>query len=232
MKDIKAKAGENEALEILKKKGMQFLESYRDDGTENGMPDYMFDTGEYLEVTHTDHNIHDWQYPNRFAKKSFDERLQIAESAQLAYERLQNNDYETDATGSYTQDGQKRYDDDVSLVNSHYGYDPVSHSHSERRADIKACQFSIMSIIDTINVKAAKHPNAQKKNVHLFIYITKDEYGAFCGDIQNFIDKAKHSPFEVIYLCVWDLLNNKYEIDNPTLVRICYSDDPPSVNQI
>ena len=50
------KKGEEEARIILQSLGFKFSETYHDDGSKDNMPDFMYEDGRFLEVTHTNHN--------------------------------------------------------------------------------------------------------------------------------------------------------------------------------
>lgn len=106
MKEKQFKKGEFEAMQILSEKGVKFDENYHDDNSKKSMPDLRYENGRYLEVTHTKHNNKDWSSPNEFAKKSLEERVRISRCANLAYERLEQDEYEKDDSGEYTSKGE------------------------------------------------------------------------------------------------------------------------------
>lgn len=85
--------------------------------------------------------------------------------------------------------------------------------------------ISIQNILnEIINDKGKKYLD---NNVDLFIFVLKEEYNSFVGVYENhsaewydFVEKINRTSFDVIYLCVWDMENQKYTIDNPILIKI------------
>ena len=52
MAEVNRKQGENEAIQILQKKGYEFDLDYKDQNSGESMPDLKYKDGRYLEVTH------------------------------------------------------------------------------------------------------------------------------------------------------------------------------------
>lgn len=73
----KYKSGELEAIELLQKYGLKFDLEYTDKGKQN-MPDLLLCDGNYIEVTHTDHYIHnDGFYRTPSNNKYFKENKEL-----------------------------------------------------------------------------------------------------------------------------------------------------------
>ena len=108
------KQGEQQAKEILERKGIAFDETHHDDGSKHSLPDLKY-LGEdrYLEVTHTWHNNKIAKEPNQFHMKSTVEQLEIMENAHAAYERIRSLSY------PLTEAGHAQYQRDLKIVKSH-----------------------------------------------------------------------------------------------------------------
>lgn len=70
------KQGEQEAKEILQLKGYIFDNQYYDDNSSKSMPDLKFQGGNYLEVTHTQHNNKIAKSPTQFDRLSIREKTE------------------------------------------------------------------------------------------------------------------------------------------------------------
>ena len=222
---MKQKRGEQEAKSILQSKGLEFDDAYFDDNSKESMPDLRFKNGRYLEVTHTLHNYNIVDRPNDFWWKSPKEKLQIMQAANEAYERIKKRDYPRTPDG-LTPEGSAQYKRDAKTVKNHFGIDVTDRSQwSEFKCDITVLSFSADNIIREINEKAPKH---SKVDTELFIFIVEDEYRClrylldtreYNGSYIKFMNSVINSPFDVIYLCVWDFKSKIYDIDNPTLLK-------------
>ncbi|WP_303790737.1 hypothetical protein [Ruminococcus flavefaciens] len=222
------KKGEEEAKRIMESKGFRFDETYYDDNSKTSMPDLKLSTGQFLEVTHTKHNIKDWNTQNKFAQKPLEERLKINEYAHKALSRLDQDEYERDDDYEYTEEGNRKRKRDVKIVKEHWGYDYDTHEHSEYNCDLKSMSFSSNLIENEILIdKGKKYHNG---NVDLFIFVVKEELTYVLNHKKQFLSRIKTTPFKIIYLCVWDMINNKYEIENPQIVKINLDINPPSIS--
>ncbi len=224
------KQGEKEAKEILERKGIAFDETHQDDGSKHSLPDLKY-LGEdrYLEVTHTWHNNKIAKEPNQFHMKSTAEQLEIMENAHAAYERIRSLSYPR------TEAGHAQYQRDLKLVKSHYGYDPTKPSFSEQFSEF-ACDRPIIdcapeNIIREVISKGKTHNSG---NTDLFIFVLEDEFEAMMyilrsGPINSactaFVNCILRSPFPVVYVCAWNWETQKYETENPVLMKFEKTDD-------
>ena len=79
----KYKSGELEAIELLQKYGLKFNLEYTDKGKQN-MPDLLLCDGNYIEVTHTDHYIHnDGFYRTPSNNKYFKENKELFKGVEV-----------------------------------------------------------------------------------------------------------------------------------------------------
>ncbi len=224
------KKGEKEAKKILVKKGLTFDDSYCDNNSKASMPDFMFSDGHYLEVTHTYHKNDDWYKPNKYFQKPLEERMKISDEATKAWDRLCQDNYERDENYEYTENGSLERNKDKAKVKSHIGVDFDDHKHTEFGCDLKGTTFSPDSILNEILLdKGKKYPNG---DVDLFIFVIEEELNSVLNHKEYFLDKAKLSPFKTVYLCVWDIMNNRYEINDPKIVKVDLGVDPPSIHNI
>lgn len=137
--------------------------------------------------------------------------------AQIAYNHLCQDEFEKYENGNYTSKGNMERNKDKAIVKEHYGYDYDTHNHQEFKCNVKAMKISINNVLNEILIdKASKYPEG---NVELFIFILREEYEAIIGDTQNFLAQAMKSSFKTIYLCVWDMFKQKYEVENPILKK-------------
>ena len=218
------KQGEQQAKEILERKGIAFDETHHDDGSKHSLPDLKY-LGEerYLEVTHTLHNNAIVTKINRFHKKSLDGQYEITMQASSAYERIQRWDYPD------TPEGKAQYKRDLKLVKSHWGYDPTrcsfSDQFSEFKCDRPTIECSTDNILRKVKEKGEKHKSG---NTDLFIFVLEDEFEAMMyilrsGPINSactaFVNCILRSPFPVVYVCVWNWEAQTYEIDNPRIMK-------------
>lgn len=218
------KQGEQQAKEILERKGIAFDETHHDDGSGFSLPDLKY-LGEdrYLEVTHTLHNNAIVTKRNQYQKKSTDERLAIMEKVSAAYERIHSRSYPD------TEDGRTQYQRDLKLVKSHMGYDPSKLSFEEQfsefRCDAPIIACSTDNILREVQEKGEKHTSG---NTDLFIFVLEDEFdimmdllksGPQNGCYGAFFNAILRSPFPVVYVCAWSWETLTYEINNPCMMK-------------
>ena len=67
---------------------------------------------------------------------------------------------------------------------------------------------------------------------NLFIFVIEEEMNSVLNHKEFFLNKARIFPFKTVYLCVWDMMNNHYEINNPKIVKVNLRDNPPSISYI
>lgn len=236
---MKKKQGEQEAKQILEVKGFVFDSSYCDDNSKESMPDLRFANGRYLEVTHTLHNHEIVRSINKFHQKSIDEQLQIMTDAKEAYDRITKNDYPQTLDG-LTDKGLKQFKKDAKIVRNHFGIDVSDLTkRSEFNCDSPIIESSTDNIIHEIREKAQKY---SKGDTDLFIFILDDEYNCLCyllktgtwnGCYNAFMRSVIISPFNVVYLCVWNFKAQTYNIENPILLKFeTVSDDKLSFSHL
>ncbi len=220
---IKRKDGENEAIEILQNLGESFNLEHSDSGEDESKPDLQYSNGRFLEVTHTRHNNLKIQEGNHeYDGKTIEEILQIQIDISNAQDRLNKDDYEIDENGELTQNGLQQFRKDYKLVHGHYGYIDEYGELSEFDCISPIFTFSVDHITRMISKKSKKHDG---KDIDLFIFITEDEFSLLKSMIlerrhSGFINLCIKSVFKTIYLCVWDIYNNTYELKNPTMIKI------------
>lgn len=104
-------------------------------------------------------------------------------------------------------------------------YIEVTHTRNDQRDPLKHNEQSSETILESIRIKAEKHPSG----TDLFIFVTKNEYDSLLalfdakkGDAahDDFMDTVLASPFNVIYICVWDYYLKKYNTVKPTMFII------------
>ena len=62
--------------------------------------------------------------------------------------------------------------------------------------------------------------------------VIDEEMNSVLNHKEYFLNKASISSFKTVYLCVWDMKNNHYEINNPKIVKVNMGDNPPSISFI
>lgn len=235
MEICKRKQGENEALRILKSKGITFNELYFDDGQAGrSLPDLQYTDGRYLEITHTLHN-NELTKPKlrQFNKMPIQQQFEIAQKASDAYKRMRNKDYPTNPgmVGALTKEGSEQFARDRKLVDKHFGgYDKRTGRRSEFNCDIPIIEYSSDNILREIIEKGGKHP---AEDTDLFIFATEDEFKSMMHLIEtqrynasysSFMQTINSSPFKIVYVCVWLFEKQMYVIDNPTLMKFWKTD--------
>ncbi|MGN0496531.1 MAG: hypothetical protein ACI4GW_09930 [Lachnospiraceae bacterium] len=222
------KKGELEARIILEKFGIEFDDTYGDENCGKSMPDLKYKDGRYLEVTHTRHNNAIYREVREYVKKTIDEQSKISQEATDAIYRVRHGEYEKEDF-RLSVDGLKQYKKDCNLLKEYMGYNPASFDEpfSEFKCDIPTIQFSADNVLREISMdKAKKYPNG---DVDLFVFVAEEEYEYFFkifhelqwnGYANNCFKSLLKSPFQVIYICVWDIMNQKYEIDMPNIRKL------------
>lgn len=197
---MKYKNGELYAKKILENvKGLQFDDSYHDDNSKDHMPDFRLINGDYIEITHTNHNMN----PNRDIEFHGDKSLLLPKekqekmgeedienfnknAIQKAYrneieitnaeKRYSTGDYDSDlSTGEYTEKGKSQQKEDCKLLKKTYGINEKTGCFgSEFKADRPITTCSIDNIIHKIVDKSKKY-EVGNNNVYLFIFVTSEE---------------------------------------------------------
>lgn len=198
---MKYKNGELYAKKILENvKGLQFDSSYHDDNSKDHMPDFRLINGDYIEVTHTNHNMK----PNRDTEFHGDKSLLLPKEKQekMSEAEIENfhknaiqkacqneieitnvekrhstDDYETEPlTGEYTESGKEQQEKDCKLLKKTYGINEETGCFgSEYKADRPIISYSIKNIIRKITVDKRKKYEVGNNSVYLFIFITTEE---------------------------------------------------------
>lgn len=226
------KQGENEAKTILEKFGIEFDPIYEDKNIGKSMPDLKYKDGRYLEVTHTRHNKAIFTSIGDFWKKSSQEQCEIIHSVSNALERYNKLNYEM-GDGKLSEKGQKQYREDLKLLKKQYGDFPnicrnvFEVKFSEFKCNTPIIQFSSDNILDEIvKDKGSKYPDG---NTDLFLFVTEEEFNVFITELKQYewnrtaqchIKMILASPFSCIYLCIWNIYKQEYEIDNPTICKL------------
>lgn len=220
------KKGEAEAKRILEMFGIQFDDSYQDNNVGNSMADLRYKDGRYLEVTHTRHNNGIFIHENKFAKKSFEEQMEVTQKVNKAISRINNADYEQ-VNGKLTENSSAQYKMDADLLKEHFNYDvsKVDNRAEEFKCDRPIIQYSSDNILYEIkNDKGNKYPSG---DTDLFVYVTQEEYDIFCKELKQMGKNIKstsilktilESPFQVIYICIWNLRKLEYKIEEPKVI--------------
>lgn len=241
--NVKRKPGENEAIQILEKKGYSFDKSHIDTGSGNSVPDLKFSDGRYLEVTHTFHNNSIPVKPNLFSKKSVKEQLSVMNAAKEAYDRIQNIDYEQNDNGDLTDKGRQKFHRDAALVKKHYGYDctvwDFNQRFSEFNCDTPIIEMTSDNILREIcEDKGKKHTDG---NTDLFVYVLDGEMKAFkhlAATLSHnlaselFFNSVIKSPFKRVFICEWNFEKQEYIIDTPEMFLLEVQNDSVVWNKL
>lgn len=219
------KQGEQEAKEILQLKGYIFDNQYYDDNSSKSMPDLKFQGGNYLEVTHTQHNNKIAKSPTQFDRLSIREKTEKLQEIGEAQMRFIALDYERNIDGSFTEEGKCQFDKDKRLLAKSFNY--KDGQPSEFKSDIPVIEADIDNIIAGIKKKEKLHP---KGDADLFIFVLDDEFDCMehllktkerNGVTDYFLRVIEKSPFEKVFICEWDFEKQCYIKENPRL--ICYT---------
>lgn len=225
------KQGEKEAQTILDRLGISFDLSYCDDNSAQSMPDLKTADGRYIEVTHTKHNNKIVTGGNAFSRLNTDQRLSRMEEARAAYVRRLRGDYEKEASGDLTSAGMWRYQQDIKLIESHFGM-TADGKHTEFKCDLPMIEHSIDNILqEIVTDKGSKYTDGK---TDLFVFVTEDEYRIFEHLLTtkdwnmaytHFVSAISAAPFRTIFICSWDFDSQKYTTSDSTLTKIEKQDD-------
>ena len=216
---------EQEAKELLQLKGYIFDNQYYDDNSSKSMPDLKFQGGNYLEVTHTQHNNKIAKSPTQFDRLSIREKTEKLQEISEAQMRFIALDYERNIDGSFTEEGKCQFDKDKRLLAKSFNY--KDGQPSEFKSDIPVIEADIDNIIAGIKKKEKLHP---KGDTDLFIFVLDDEFDCMehllktkerNGVTDYFLRVIEKSPFEKVFICEWDFEKQCYIKENPRL--ICYT---------
>lgn len=219
------KKGEQEAKTILQNEGIIFDEKYYDNNSEEKMPDLKEKDGKFWEVTHTNHNDSVALKMNKFQRKSIDEKNRIINKACESYDRIVKNKYPR-SNGKLTADGQKQYEKDLKIVSEYFGIDIKAKAEQrEFKCDNPIIEWSVDNIIYAINKKARLHP---QNDTNLFVFISQEENELLVDLLESnknniyytsFENCILNSPFDIVYLCVRDFYEQRYDLDKPILYK-------------
>lgn len=234
----KRKAGEQEALLILKSMGIEIDEEYYDDNSKSSMPDLRYKDGRGIEVTHTRHNNAIVKGINNYNKVKQGEdsaawikrHLDIELQCHDALERVNNYGYSRDKFGNLMPEAQEQYKNDLKLLKKHMGYDPsefdFNKKYSEFNCDTPILFFSVDNILREINVdKGRKYFDG---NTDLFVFAVEDEYRLmkdlipqknWNGTAVSFLNALLRSPFPTIYVCAWNFEKQEYNTEHPNIIK-------------
>ena len=170
----------------------------------------------------------------QYFKKSLKEQYEIAKAAGEAYDRMKNIDYpfETESADRLTQEGAEQYALDRKIIDSYFGkYDERTGRSSEFKCDMPMVELSSDNILREIREKAEKHPNG---DTDLFVFVDVEEYRSmlyliatqnYNGNYHHFMRSVLNSPFNTIFICVWIFGEQKYIIENPTMMKLWKTDE-------
>ena len=161
MKPSNRKQGEDEALQILKTKGIEFNEDHFDKGQAgHSLPDLQYADGRYLEVTHT---LHDNKLSDPLSRKfshfPTNKQNEIINGVTEALTRIRNRDYPTESgiMGALTEEGLEQFSRDKELVDQHFGkYDELTGKRSEFKCNMPIVEHSSDNILREIKDKSDK----------------------------------------------------------------------------
>ena len=240
----KRKQGEQEAVTILERLGIEIDKDYYDDNSQQSMPDIRYLDGRYIEVTHTLHNNAIPKGGNKYNQlrdgedwdDHFQRHLDVERRCHQALDRIRNCNYERDDMGNLTEAGLVQYKQDAKLVKDHLGYDymerDITKKHSEFNCDCPSINHSVDNILKEISEdKAKKYPDGK---TDLFIYATSDEFRLMKDLLSQvnrniyangFLYRILQSPFPKVYVCEWDFQRQEYNTVATQLVLFYKCDD-------
>ena len=204
---------------------------YCDDNSEAKMPDFKTQTGIFVEVTHTHHNLNSSK-PNKFSSKSDEEKLQTLSKAWASRERIVNLDYERTADGELTPDDQELFKKDVVAVKNTFGFDCSKGKYTKKHewCDCPTAVFSADNILKDVEDKSKnyfeKFQHTQEK-ISLFVFAIKEEIDDVEGLYKQrhlngattvFFRRILSSIFKTVYICEYDLIAQKYNTTNPRII--------------
>ena len=234
----KIKKGESEAVIILESIGVKIDKGYKDDNSRPSMPDLKCENGRYIEVTHTKHNNfvftgiskYDQLRPGEDGDEWIQRHLDKEMACSDAIERIDKLDYDCDEDGNLTDKAKILYQKDCKLLKSHIGYDPTENNPQKQFSEFKCDRPIISFSVDNIlyEIKNDKGRKQYGVDTDLFIFATEQEYDTMNKLIresswnraaQEFLNEIINSKFSVIYVCSWNIENQKYNTLNPKIVR-------------
>ena len=226
------KKGEQEAFEIMESViGISMDKEYHDDNSESKMPDFKTEDGTFIEVTHTYHN-HNKNKPNKFDKKSSEEKLKTLTKASAAQERIMKFDYERTADGELTTESQKLFSEDVKTIKDTLGFDYSKGEYVKKHewCDCPIAELSADNILKEIEDKSdnysEKIQNTQEK-ISLFVFATKEEIEGveflykqrhINGASMIYLSRILSSIFKTVYICEYDIITQEYNTINPIII--------------
>jgi hypothetical protein len=219
------KRGEAEALRIMKSLGFLFDESFHDDGSEQNMPDLKFSDGCYLEVTHTKHNECAYLNGTDFDSHSIEEKYNKSKAVSDALERFFSCDYQMDENKhELTEIGKKLRLADAKLLKEYLGYDSTNGELCEFKCDVPVFTFESDNIFTAVRQKFEKYKKSKRKveNINVFIFAQYDELEALLSSLSkgNSLAKRCYMCFPRVFVCGWDLGNQKYDFIDPVVVQL------------
>lgn len=213
----KMKKGEREAQSILENIGMSFNLCYYDNAEDENNPDFQYQDGRYLEVTHTNHNLGNIDCLNRFNQLPINKRNDKISKAWKAYIRKMNSDYLRDENGEITEEGKKQIKKDEKLIKEHFGLDAIS----SETADICCRHFDCENIFEAIEKKEEKHAN---KDLDVFVFAHDYEIKHFINRLNNnkktMFSRLNKTHFKKIFVCSFKFDENKYDTGNYILINV------------
>lgn len=225
--ESKYKAGEFEAMCILKQIGYEFNDSHYDDGREDGKPDLQLTSGRYIEVTRTYHNSALFCKGNRFSKLPLEKQLAKRVQVSEALQRVTRLDYDQSEDG-VSDCGMKQLEADRDLLLEHLGVDASNWTRTEKAEwkDSPIIEYSVENIIRKIESKSKKHPN---DDTDLFLFVAEEEMKIlfenmqdllFRNTFESFQKTVCESSFNEVFLCQWSLREETPNIISPVLYRL------------
>ena len=204
------KNGELEAKQILSQKyGIVLYDN--DDNSKDNMPDFKTEDGAYYEITHTKHNSQLSRYQKESVNLSTIELLERENQIDEIKNRYYNNNYSEDENDLRIKDGK---------ILQNYMTCPDENGHyNEFKKDIPCNIFSSQTVLDAIFKKNKKYKDKNYKEINLFCFVTYEEMDYVINEIlRNLEFYPIKTVFKNIYLCSYDFLNSKYEINNPDII--------------
>ena len=236
MKPSNRKQGEDEALQILKTKGIEFNEDHFDKGQAgHSLPDLQYADGRYLEVTHT---LHDNKLSDPLSRKfshfPTNKQNEIINGVTEALTRIRNRDYPTESgiMGALTEEGLEQFSRDKELVDQHFGkYDELTGKRSEFKCNMPIVEHSSDNILREIKEKSDKYSGI---DIDLFIFVTQEEFESMMHLIEtqkynasysSFMQTIYNSPFKTVYVCIWMFEEQLHVVNNPTIMEYWKADN-------
>lgn len=204
------KNGELEAKQILSQKyGIVLYDN--DDNSKDNMPDFKTEDGAYYEITHTKHN----SQLSRYQKES----VNLSTRELLEREKRNSEIIIRHANDNYSEDENDLRIKDNKFIQNHMTCLDENGHYNEFKKDIPCNIFSTQTVLDAIFEKDKKYKNKNYKEINLFCFVTCEEMNYVRNEIlRNLAFYPIKTVFKNIYLCSYDFLNSKYEINNPDII--------------